>query len=207
MTVQDKIRDYAAIVIPVRDEIKTLLGRLACINAVAALIDVANEVGVGGLKPLTVRAHIFNPTLSQRVGDILAPEAPTLIQRWIEESGSFRIGLGIGEASGGEWAGHLVAVGDDSNSCKKIMIDATIEQANDPIHNIVLRPVVFRVTIDHLKGQRVFQISINGCKIFYRAFPDDRFYEQTLAWQDRSQRMIIKDRILERIREKKVEAG
>ena len=126
MTDQMESTAWAALVIPVRDEMHRAYGRLACINAVGALIDVAKALGLGELRPLTVRASVFNPTLTQRVGDVSSPDAGERIKRWATESGSLMVAVGMGEVPAGEWAGHLVAIGAEPAGGKHLLLDATI---------------------------------------------------------------------------------
>lgn len=57
--------DYRVLGVTVRDQVLEVFGRLSCINAVAAMADVAEEFG-GHVSPLSVRAFIFNPTDTER---------------------------------------------------------------------------------------------------------------------------------------------
>jgi hypothetical protein len=201
--VQHRLQTYADLAFAVRDETLEFFGRFACINAVAAAIDVAETLswGWGALRPLAVRPLICNPTLSERVGDLHAPDATARFQRWANEEGSVRVELGMGsDAQAGEWAGHLVAIGDDPDPHKRVVMDATIEQFNQPSQGIVLHPIVFRLAVEHLHEEGLSRVHVAGCQVVYRAFPTDRYFERTPVWRDTSQRRIIRDRVLSRLR-------
>jgi hypothetical protein len=189
--------DYQRLVPAIAEEMQSFFGRLACINAVAAAIDVVEKLEGIALRPLTVRAFIFNPALSARVGDFEAPDATASLQRWANEGDSFRVALGVGQAPAGDWAGHLVAVASDGD--KSLVMDPTIHQADQPAHGIVLRPVLVRVADEHLEGRSGFRTHVNGCEILYKAFPDDRFFEQTPAWRNGRQRASVRDQVLRRL--------
>jgi hypothetical protein len=200
--------DHADLVIAVRDELQACFDRLGCISATAALCDVVEALGMRALRPLTVRAFIFNPALTERVGDFLAPDAAPLLWRvWAEESGFVRVDLGMGEAPAGEWAGHLVAVGQEGDSRKRLVFDATIQQADQPTHNIVLRPILLRVDAQHLEGRGCFRTRVNGCEILYKAIPNDGFFEHTPIWCNKEQRLRVRDRVLKRLQATRAPQG
>jgi len=181
------------------DEVEEGFGCLTCINAVAALIDVSKVLGQA-LQPLTVRTIVLNPKLTERVGDASDPGFDSQLRRWMEEEGSFRVALGIGEAPAGDWAGHLVAVGDLPESTKKIVIDPTLHQADRPTEKIVLSPMILRVDSARIQEGAHLWLRLNECGLLYSFFPRDYSFQQTPAWHDLGQRMFVRDRVLERLR-------
>ena len=196
-----RMKELGRLVLAVRHELVDSFGRPGCIEGVATLIEVARTLKVGRLQPLTVHVDICNPTLVERVGDFNAPDVAARIKRWMSEEGSFRVGLGMGKRDANEWEGHLVAVATHPDPQKRIVLDPTIEQVNQPAHNIVIPALAFPVAAAHLQGKSGFQLPVvNGCMILGMAFPADRSYEQTPAWRDRRLHAVLRDRVLERLR-------
>jgi len=191
--------DYGRLGLAVRNEIIEFFRRYACINAVAALVDAAEALG-GHVSPLTVRAFVFNPRITEALGDPQAPGAVERLQAAIASGGRDTVALGVQTSTPlpeGEWAGHLVGVVDGFKPARALVIDPTLEQANQPARGIVLRPGFLVVPPDVLGA--VFRIRIEGCEIQYKAFPDDTHFLSTGAWRDRTQRDVLRDRVLNRL--------
>lgn len=191
--------EIEALMTAVLDEVEEVFGCLTCINAVAALVDVGEVLGLR-LQPLTVRAVILNPKLTERVGDPSDPGFESQLRKWMEEEGSFRVALGLGEAPSGDWAGHLVAVGDVPDSLKKLVIDPTLQQVDRPSENIVLAPMVLRVDAERIQEGAHLWLRLNGCGLLYSFFPRDHSFQRTPAWSDLGQRMFVRKRVFERLR-------
>lgn len=187
--VEEEAASFGPLVMAVRDEIASRFRRLACINAVAALVDVAASDGVA-LRPLTVRARVFNPPLARRIGDLDEPEAAARLPSAMQAPDSFIVAVGTAAPNPGDWAGHLVALGDTSDPERKLILDATIEQANQPHHAIVLAPLAFVVPSSRVGGDAV-SASVNGCGILYKTFPEERDYERFGAWRREEQRSDV----------------
>lgn len=84
--------DYGRLGMVVRDEVLDFFGRFACINAVAALIDVAQVIG-GHITPLTVRAFVFSPRITHAIGDVAAPGAEARLREAVNAGGAETIAL------------------------------------------------------------------------------------------------------------------
>ena len=116
--------DYQALAEAVREETEVFCGRLSCLVAVAGLVDIGRSLGLD-IRPLTVRVMIFNPTFTRGIGDLNAPEAHNRMQSAMKQERAFAVKLGIGKARKGEWAGHLVAVGDIGEEDRRLVLDPT----------------------------------------------------------------------------------
>lgn len=195
-----KPNDYGRLGVAVRDEVIDFFGRFACINAVAALVDVA-ELHGGRVLPLTVRAFIFNPRITRSIGDVTDPKATERLKKAVEEGGVDTVALGLQTGSAplprGEWAGHLVGVIEEFEPNRALVIDPTLEQANQPDNDIVLRPLFLKVKPDHLSS--LFRVQIDGCEVQYKAFPQETFFMSTPAWRNMEQREVLRDRVLGRL--------
>jgi len=193
-----RVAKWSPLVFAVRDALAaTPGGRLGCIEAVGALVDAATVLGLGTLRPLVVRAFIYNQALVQRVGDLNAPDAADRIRHWTKEDERCAyVLLGIGDVPAGDWAGHLVAVDDEPEM--SIILDPTIEQVNQPAHNIVLSPLAVPIQAVHLQGRGGYRFNANTCVIEGKAFPDERSFEQTPAWRERT---ALRDYVVRRIRD------
>jgi hypothetical protein len=188
--------DYFALGLAVRDQHLKCFRRFSCINAVAALVDVAEVLG-GHVSPLSVRAAIFNPRDTAAVGDLRDPEA---IQRLCDAAriGNFDIGLGFAGREPGSWGGHLVGLVEDSQPGRSMVVDVTLEQANQPERGIVLKPV-FMAAPSHIAGARFPVVNIAGCAILYQAFTDDTSFQSTGAWSNQEQRRMLRDAVLRQL--------
>lgn len=182
------MNELGALTIAVRDEIRQSMGRLSCIHAVGTLIDAAESLGYS-LEPITVRGHILNPFLTERVGAPDSPEFFDLIDQWGSHEGACQIGLGMGEHPPGEWAGHLVAVArlDDG---RRLILDPTLQQVDQPRHGISFMPLALRVAADRLEGEINSWFSIAGCWVRFRFFPHDKFFLRTTAWRERRDHLV-----------------
>jgi hypothetical protein len=191
--------DYGALGLAVRDEVAEYFGRLSCINAVAALVDTAEVLG-GRVSALTVRAFIYNPRITQALGDVNDPGAAERLQQAVAAGGQDTVALGMETSSGlpaGDWAGHLVGVVENFKPGKSLVIDATIEQANQPAQGILLRPVFLVVQPELLRS--LFRAQIERCEVQYKAFPEETYFRSTGAWRNQEQRQIVRDRVLRRL--------
>jgi hypothetical protein len=122
--------DYGALGLAVRNEVLEFFRRYSCINAVAALIDGADALG-GRVSPLTVRAFVFNPRITQALGDPQAHGAVERLQAAVAAGERDTVALGVETNTplpAGDWTGHLVGVVDGFKPGRSLVIDPTLEQ-------------------------------------------------------------------------------
>ncbi|HEX5716325.1 MAG TPA: hypothetical protein VF179_09205 [Thermoanaerobaculia bacterium] len=191
--------DLPALVLAVRDEIEEGFGCLSCINAVAALVDVAEKFGEV-VSPFTVRLIVHNPALTERAGHPAGRDFEENLHRWLAAEGSFRHAVGIGDAPPGHWGGHLVGMADSGERNKWLLVDPTIQQAEVPHQGIVLDPVIVEIDRSYPEEGKVAWWNFNGCLAMYKFFPRDESFRETSAWTNMGQRRSVRDRVLERLR-------
>jgi len=167
----------------------------SCIMAAAVLLDVLRARGIKGAYPLTVKPRIFNPRFTERLNSEPFPHTPEQLSRW-DADGCHLVGIGHGEGSSSQWPAHLVVVIPNALKGKDAVCDLTITQANVPDWNIVLGAVLVGVRESFVKGTEDFGVTINGCRIVYRAFPEDQSFKQTQIWKSRMKRDLIVKRVL-----------
>jgi hypothetical protein len=150
-------------------------GADCCILATKIALEVLEYYKVPA-KPLTVRAKINNEAMEQRiVKEGRLPKDTAEITAWGKEDGSYNIGLGYGESKE-KWAGHLVVVAEGK------LLDLTLGQVYRPEWKIRLEPILVPVTKRFLEGNETLVLHSEGCKVEYKAFPDDQSYTKVPDW-------------------------
>lgn len=157
----------------------------SCILATAILIDTINQINTNtGIYPLTVETVIYNPTQTQQ------------FKSKQKITGDIRvIGHQQTKSTKSKWSGHLVALLPSSTN-KTRLIDLTITQVNSEKENINLMPIIVGVTENFLKINERLGVSINGCYVTYRPFPQDASYKDSQVWEDKKYRETITNETL-----------
>lgn len=170
----------------------------SCIMASVVLLDVLRNKGIKGAYPLTVKPRVFNPKATERLNNQQIPTTQDEIAQW-QADGCGIIVIGHGAGSAKEWPAHLVVIIPHAIKEKDALCDLTITQANHPDWGIKLGPVFFGVRDEYVKGNQDFGVVINGCRILYRAFPDDNSFKDTPLWKPSLKREMIVKKILKRL--------
>lgn len=129
----------------------------SCVASTWITLQVMRRFGISG-HPLTVKVNVYNASFvrhEQRLGR--RPTADDAEDIWV-------VGVGFQKEESGLGT-HVVAVLDD-----KFLVDAAIDQANDPEHGIVLPGVVwgrinsplFPLVTYEVAGQRLTYILTNA---------------------------------------------
>src|SRR5262249_24957371 len=128
-------------------------------------------------KPLSVIATIFNPAMSERIEKEGMPTLEQAVADWFPR-GCYSLAVGLGEEEPGKWPGHLVATLGG-----KVLIDLTLDQADRPKHGIELpMPIVAPFPAEFLSDEGEICGLVNGCRVVYRARPEDRSFERSRDW-------------------------
>jgi len=156
-----------------------------CLNATRILVNILKNRMHMKATALSVTATIFNPYMVEKGRP---PESPAEGRLWRDEGGWMVVVGSRGEAMPRRWPGHLVALVYGS-----WIVDATVQQANRPEKNIEIKPLIFQGTEEFLRGERSQRITepLNGCAVFYDAFPEDKTWASKPGWcvPDQSRRM------------------
>ncbi len=190
--------DLQQLVSVILDELSRASERHSCIMAAAVLLDVLENKCISQAYPLTVKARIFNPRLT----DLINKESsltPDLLSAYLEADGCHMIIIGCGEGSSDQWPAHLVVVIPGILKAKDAVCDLTITQANAADWGINLHPILMGVRDPFLNGSEDFGVTVNGSRVVYRAFPDDHSFEQTSLWKRNPKRGSIVKRVLNRL--------
>jgi hypothetical protein len=190
--------DLQRLIFAVWDELRKASEEHSCIMAAAVLLDVLRAKGIRDAYPLTVKPRIFNPAATERLGREPMPQTPGQIAEW-EAAGCFMVAIGYGEGSASEWPAHLVVVIPKALKGRDAVCDLTITQANVPAQNIRLGQIMVGVREEFVSGTEDFGVTINGCRVVYRAFPEDESFKQTPVWKKKLAREMIARRVLKRL--------
>jgi hypothetical protein len=170
----------------------------SCIMAASVLLRVLHLKGLKGAYPLTVKPRVFNPKFTARLESrphINASE----IKNGLNEDGCAMIAIGHGEGSEDKWPAHLVVVIPHALKGKDAICDLTITQANKPEWGIKLGQIMAGVRDSFINGTESFGVIINGCRVIYKAFPDDVSFKETPIWNRRLERDLIVKRIMKQL--------
>lgn len=190
--------DLQKLIFTVLDELHRASEERSCIMAAAVLLDVLRARGVKDAHPLTVKSRILNPKFAERLNNESFPRTPEQIAQW-ETAGCFMVAIGHGEGSDDQWPAHLVVVIPNAIKGRDAVCDLTITQANVPSENIELQPILVGVQESFVSGSEDFGVTINGCRIIYRAFPEDESFKQTPIWNKRLKRENIVKRVIKQL--------
>lgn len=150
----------------------------SCIASSRVVFDLLRGYG---MKPLAVACgvRVMNAALVKRIAkEGRHPRDDAEIRKWSRGDGSWNVGVGdTGVERKHRWDGHLVVL-----AYRQVMIDVSIDQANRPHKDIVLKPIVVTVPDDWAEGGEDCVVWENGCLLLYRAKPKDRAWVQTAGW-------------------------
>ena len=188
---------HYSLFLAVRAEMQQLsldTGRWSCIEAVAAMVDGAVALELPPISPLTARARVSNPVSTHQMGRLELPpgqlppegEPVTHIVGWLDDARG--------------WPGHLVAIAPDPEDANvRILLDPTLEQANNPNHGIAVRATGGRIGSRDLERTSVIPMLVNQCLVQYEIFPTQKFFETTTLWLDQEARERTLKRVLHRL--------
>lgn len=190
--------DWQRLVFTVLDELHGASEEHSCIMAASVLLDVLRAAGVKGAYPLTVQVRVLNPRLTERMKDESLLQSPELFSRQRPDDEGI-VTIGGGEASDDRWPAHLVVVIPEALKGRDAVCDLTIPQASVPDWGIQLAPVVVGVREAFVDGSECFGITMNGCRVIYKAFPEDQSFRQVPVWKKTLKRQAIVRRVLKRL--------
>jgi hypothetical protein len=125
---------------------------------------------------------------------------PEELRHWCETTGAWSVGVGYAEAEKriNGWPGHLVAYLPQH----RILLDASVDQANRPVRGIILPPVltVPNIPSRFLNGDTRLVGSFNGMFLEYRHVPNETF-RTTKDWTEYWRIKDAVKRILKRMKD------
>lgn len=168
-----------------------------CIAASLIALKVFRHFGIRS-QVVVARAIILNEAFVNRWRKEERFPSTEEIEQWHREDGSHSIGVGYGGQEGPKkWAGHLVTVVEN-----KLLVDASIAQAERQRHNIYLPGVlVAPVTQKFLSGRGNFGFLHNRLMIAYEPDWKDRSYKRAPDWLEQKRTDPAVARIIHGIRE------
>ena len=188
----------------VMDELHGASEGNSCIMAAAVLLDVLRAKGIKGAYPLTVKVQILNPKFTERLSSDPFPRTAEEIEQWRKDNCAM-VAIGHGDAPSSHWPAHLVVIIPKALNGKDALCDLTIGQASVPAWDIVLGPTVLGVRDIWITGLEDFGKVINGCRIIYRAFPDDQSFKQTPLWKPSLKRELIVKKVRKKLKDTSLE--
>ena len=144
------------------------------------LLAALNKFGKENIRPLSVKVLIFNPYVTKEFKPGQNPSKKRL-NALLDHKKGHSVALGMDEAEGDGWKGHLVLIANTPEGTW--LIDPTLSIASRPEHNMWLLPIGVKVDDDFGKfdGSRAI-LKLNDCAVMYSAFPSDLSYEAVLDW-------------------------
>lgn len=144
------------------------------------LLAALNKFGKENIRPLSVKVLIFNPYVTKEFKPGRNPSKKRL-NALLDHKRGHSVALGMDEAEGDGWKGHLVLIANTPEGTW--LIDPTLSIASRPEHNMWLLPIGVKVDDDFGKfdGSRTI-LKLNDCAVMYSAFPSDLSYEAVLDW-------------------------
>jgi len=157
------------------------------VGCTKVLHEIAREVGLS-LTPISVEATVYNPIFAEHIRKHGLNPSDEDMHRLGEAGGRF-VTLGARNKKNDEenWHGYVAALLKAPGK-PTTLIDIAIGQATRLEHGIVCdRPMVFGTPSGFIRGTHVavgFSAGSNGkvCYV-YRAFPDDKGFENTVDWK------------------------
>lgn len=160
----------------------------SCIASTSAVIKVLAHYQILA-RPYPVKAFVWNPAYVREVtAKNFPPEDTAEFRAWCDMNGAWSVGLGFAPSDPKApvgWEGHLVAAIPTAN----ILIDASIDQASRPQHDIHLErgdPVIAPVSREWIerehKGAEFH--SDFGLVLHYEHDTKNLRYERSKDWLD-----------------------
>jgi len=173
-----------------------IMGSIATVRALQQALD---KFGVKS-ECLSVRVLIFNPYVTKEFRPGHSPSKKRL-NALLDHPKGHSIALGMSEAKGDGWKGHLVLT--VKNIEGTWLIDPTLNQANRPEHKIWMLPIGVKVEDEFgaQDGTRAI-LKLNDCAVMYSAFPSDESYKNVSDWTWKSDEFdvdVISNQIFERL--------
>lgn len=190
--------DWQKLVFTTVEELDRVSEAKSCIMATVVLLDVLRAKGFRDAYPLTVKYKVLNPKATERLKNESFPQTPEQKAQW--NADGCAIVATTDKNSATDWAGHLIVVIPKGLNGRDAVCDLAITQANIPAWNILLGSVLMGVRDSFINGTEDFGLIMNGCRVIYRAFPDDQSFRQTPLWKNSLKREAIVKRILKRLK-------
>lgn len=160
----------------------------SCIVTTAAILNIAERLGLPVGVAVACRAIVFNPYVSARVDPGMSNKE---IARLTNHPEGWSVMLGMGEEN---WEGHLVALIPDRNMC--LLIDGSLDQATRPQHDIVVKPLIEAVPhsleeIKQLPHNSWIGFSQSEHLILYRVNMQDNEFTKANYWKPKRYDVIV----------------
>jgi hypothetical protein len=191
--------DWQKLVFTIVEELDRVSEAKSCIMATVVLLDVLRAKDIRDAYPLTVKYKVLNPKATERLKNESFPQTPEQMAQW-NADGCAIIAITDDKDSATHWAGHLIVVIPKGLNGRDAVCDLAITQANVPAWNILLGSVLMGVRDSFIKGTEDFGLIMNGCRVIYKAFPEDQSFRQTALWKHRLKREAIVKRTLKRLK-------
>jgi len=130
--------------------------------------------------PVTTRTVVFNPYVAKEFKPERMPSKKRM-SALLNHPKGYSVGLGMEEAEGDGWKGHLVLLANMRDGI--YLLDPTLDQANRPKYKIELMPIALKLvdTFTLFDGARI-AFNINGCAIMYSMLPSDKSFADLEDW-------------------------
>lgn len=171
----------------------------SCIGSTRTVIRVLKHFGYEA-QPFPCRAFIYNPAFVKAIERGERPPEDTIARsQWMDNMGAWSVGVGFQPDDAVKYVGHLAAVLPE----RKLLIDASLDQANRPHKNILIPPVVVaKVTDEFLRSEDVVEYGVNGMRVVYEPRPEDRAWRESTNWNNSSQTKRAMKAIIKYIEER-----
>jgi hypothetical protein len=153
------------------------------------LVELGCDVGLD-IRPLVVETSIFNPVFTKWIEKNGLNPSSEEMKSMGEEGGRYVV---LGPRNDSQprkeetWPGHLVAI-MRAKGKPTTVLDLTVDRANRPLKDIQIDgPIVFGAPEDFAAGESVasgiYPTKVGKICFVYRAFPDDRGFEDHPEWK------------------------
>lgn len=187
--------DYSRLVAATHADIQTNCSGFPCITIASVLQDVLHALGASDAYCLASHMKVFSPAETRRLGHDPAAWAQTEFS--VYDGALPRVVLGeTGSASADEWHGHLVVIVPNGMDGRDLLLDLSIERANQPAQGILLRPITMKTPLSFAEGGQILSYIVNQCRILYKALPDNHTFENKTAWRNTEFRQSATQRIV-----------
>lgn len=170
----------------------------SCIMASMVVNDVLSQVGIHDAFPLTVKPKAMNPPLSA------AFEQNGMSMDGLEDLNWEEYGYAMASFEGSDrpdegWPAHLVTIIPYGLNHRPALLDLAIVRLNNRGLGFHVSPIFAGAPEGFVDGHQSTKVTMNGCLVLYRAFPDDKSYEDTELWNNCRKQRTIADAIVQRL--------
>lgn len=189
---RNSIAEYSRVA---RPEILRDHGPNSCIASTWITIQVMRRLGFTA-QVLEVRAQVENAAFAKLRARLGRGPSEDELRGWTEKHGAWTVGLGYGRTIDDGIGGHLVAIVRES-----YLVDASINQANVPRHNIKLPATLWGpVSPGFLSGEEVCHYQLEGIVVKYERQDVENDYTTSCDWSHNPETDGAVERILQALK-------